>query len=273
MKILILYFSATGNTANIAKIIEEKFTEAGAEVNIINITSNTDRERRIDFQPYQAVVFGAPIHSSLAPRPVREWLRTLDGHGKKCAMFFTYGGFGVHPAHFSTRQILREQNFIVVSSAEFLGAHTFNLGGWRAMRGRPDPSDYDLAGEYAVRMYHRFSGEDAGIMGVLPESEYTDEQLDQRAESKFNIVTKIPTRDGEECRLCMRCEQLCPTGAMNAERGQAEAGKCIACFACVANCPDHALRVNDLSESWLPMLEKKKTDEEELKRQKSKIYL
>jgi hypothetical protein len=46
-------------------------------------------------------------------------------------MFFTYGGFGVHPTHYSTRQILKEQNFIVVSSAEFLGAHTFNLGGWR----------------------------------------------------------------------------------------------------------------------------------------------
>ena len=48
-------------------------------------------------------------------------------------MFFTYGGFGVHPAHHATREILEERHFRVVSSAEFLGAHTFNRAGWEAM--------------------------------------------------------------------------------------------------------------------------------------------
>ncbi|HSQ85629.1 MAG TPA: flavodoxin domain-containing protein [Desulfobacterales bacterium] len=129
MKVLILYFSATGNTAKIAKVIEEKFKEEGVRVTMSDITPLGERQRKIDFEPYQAVVFGAPVHSRRAPRAVRDWLRTLDGQGKKCSMFFTYGGFGVHPTHYSTRQILKEQNFIVVSSAEFLSAHTFNLGG------------------------------------------------------------------------------------------------------------------------------------------------
>jgi menaquinone-dependent protoporphyrinogen IX oxidase len=129
MKVLITYFSATGNTAKIAKVIEEKFKEKGASVTMADITSLRVRQRKIDFEPYQAVVFGAPIHARRAPRVFRDWLKTLDGQGKKSSMFFTYGGFGVHPTHYSTREILKEQNFIVVSSAEFLGAHTFNIGG------------------------------------------------------------------------------------------------------------------------------------------------
>jgi flavodoxin len=173
MKVLILYFSATENTAKIAKVIEEKFKEEGVRVIMSDITPYGARQKKIDFEPYQAVVFGAPIHSCRAPRVVRDWLRTLDGRtldgqGKKCSMFFTYGGFGVHPTHYSTRQILKEQNFIIVSSAEFLGAHTFNLGGWRALEDRPNELDFELAKDYVELTCKRFTGEDEKIMLSLP---------------------------------------------------------------------------------------------------------
>jgi ferredoxin/flavodoxin len=273
MRVLILYFSATGNTAKMVEVIKERFTELGAEVVEHDITSYSDRQKKINLEPYQAVVIGAPIHSWRAPRVMREWLRTLDGRGKKCSMFFTYGGFGVHPTHYTTRRILEEQNFIVVSSAEFLGVHTFNLGGWRAMGERPNASDFDVAKEYVTRTYMRFTGEDPQILGELEETGYTEEQLDQIETFRFNIVTKLPSRDGEECSMCMICEESCPTGAMNAEVGQAEQGKCIACLRCLANCPDDVLKVNDLSESWPFMLELHKTTEESIKGQKSKIYL
>ena len=37
MKVLILYFSATGNTAKIAKVIEEKYKEGGVKVTMSDI--------------------------------------------------------------------------------------------------------------------------------------------------------------------------------------------------------------------------------------------
>ena len=64
-----------------------------------------------------------------------------------------------------TRQILEEQNFIVVSSAEFLGAHTYNLGGHKAMEGHPDAIDLKMAKEFAQAAYKRFTGEDDGVLG------------------------------------------------------------------------------------------------------------
>jgi ferredoxin len=71
----------------------------------------------------------------------------------------------------------------------------------------------------------------------------------------------------------MICEESCPTGAMNAESGRADPGKCIVCLACIANCPDDSLKVNDLSQSWAFKLELEKTDEESIKGQRSRIYL
>ena len=273
MKVLILYFSATGNTARIAEIIKAQFKKEGVKVTMSDITPLRERQSKIDFEPYKAIVFGAPVHSRRAPRVMREWLRTLDGQGKKCSMFFTYGGFGVHPTHYSTRQILKDQNFIVVSSGEFLGAHTFNLGGWRALEDRPDELDFEMVKDFVGLTYKRFTGEDDRILGELEKTEYTEELLDSVETSRFKVLTQLPTRGGEECSMCLVCEELCPTGAMEAESGEADKKKCIACLACVSNCPEEVLKINDMSNSWSHKLDMEKITEESLNEQKSKIYL
>lgn len=273
MNVLLCYFSATGNTARIAGAIVEEFRRLGAEVEARDITPLPARSAKVDLEPYQAFVIGAPIHSWRAPRVVREWLRTLQGGGRKCSMFFTYGGFQVPPTHHSTKQILEEQGFAVVSSAEFLGPHTFNLGGWKAMVGRPDASDFEVAREYAGKTYARFTGVDTGTLGEMEKTQHTEEQLDSIETFRFTILTQLPSRRGEACSLCMVCEEACPTGAMNAETGEAEPGKCIACLACVAKCPEDALKINDMTPIWKSKLEMEKATEEGITRKKSRIYL
>lgn len=273
MKILMLYFSATGNTEKVARVIEKQFTAMGADVTLSDVTPHASRQTRMDLTPYDAVVFGSPIHSWRAPRVVRDWLRTLDGQGKKCGMFFTYGGFGVHPTHYSTRQILTEQNFLVVSSADFLGAHTFNLGGWKAMEDRPSGPDFETAKAYAEKTWKRFTGEDDGILGELEKTQHTEEHLDAIESFRFKVVTQLPTRNGDDCSMCMVCEESCPTGAMDAASGQADRENCIACLSCVANCPDNALQINDMAGSWAFKLDLENATEESIKGQKSRIYL
>jgi len=273
VKLLLCYFSATGNTAKVARAMGEEFRQLGVELEEKDITPQSERSKKIDLEPYQAFVIGAPIFSWRAPRVVREWLRTLNGRGKRCSMFFTYGGFQVPPTHASTKQILEEQGFVVVSSAEFLGAHTFNLGGWKAAEGRPDASDFEVAREYAKATHKRFIGEDSGTLGEMEKTLHTEEQLDSIETFRFNVLTQLPTRRGEACSLCMICEETCPTGAMNAETGEAESGKCIGCLACVAKCPEDALKINDMSDNWAFKLEMEKVTEESIKEKKSKIYL
>jgi ferredoxin/flavodoxin len=273
MKILMVYFSATGNTAKIGRVISERLCELGAEVDERDITSLGDRKESIDMEPYDAVVFGQPVHSLRTPRVVRDWMRTLRGGGKKSAMFFTYGGFKVHPCHESTRQILAEQGFAVVSSAEFLGAHTFNLGGWKAMVGRPDASDFQVAETYAGKMYDRFTGKDPGILNELEKTDFTEEQLDSFELMRFKVLEQLPTRYGEDCSMCMLCEETCPTGAISAETGETEKAACIACLRCINDCPENVLKINDTSAIWNKKLEMDQTTAEELNQKKSKMYL
>jgi flavodoxin len=44
MHVLIAYFSATGNTAKMAKVIEERFAEMGAKVTMSDVTAYKHRQ-------------------------------------------------------------------------------------------------------------------------------------------------------------------------------------------------------------------------------------
>ena len=273
MRVLIGCFSATGNTARIGEAIAARFRELGAEAVLRDVTRPDSRPPGLPLGGFEAVLFGSPIHSMRAPRVFREWLATLEGEGRKCATFFTYGGFLVHPTHHHTREILTGRGFEFVASAEFLGAHTYNLGGWEAMVGRPDSSDLELAREYASALYDRFNGSDPDVVGELDQGPHTLEFLDDIESFRFKLVHKLPTRDGAECRMCLLCETECPTGAMDAAEGKADRERCIVCLRCLKYCPDNALGINDLSRTFQGRLEKSGETVETFQRKKGRLYL
>jgi menaquinone-dependent protoporphyrinogen IX oxidase len=63
MKVLLCHFSATGNTAKVAGVIGDAFKQLGVEVEEKDITPQSERSKKIDLEPYQAFVIGAPIFS------------------------------------------------------------------------------------------------------------------------------------------------------------------------------------------------------------------
>ena len=203
----------------------------------------------------------------------RQWLDKLDGAGKKCSVFFTYGGFGKDPAHYYIKDLLEKRGFTLVSTAEFLGAHTFNRCGWQAAEHRPNLSDFKTAEEFADQTLKRLTGQDKTLLPDFQLPMYSSEQLDQAENFRFKLITKLPTRDAENCSMCMLCEQLCPTRAMDATAGTADRAVCIACFRCIANCPDNVLHTNDISDTWKNKLQMHNTTKEEIEQMESKIYL
>ncbi|MCT4605694.1 MAG: EFR1 family ferrodoxin [Marinisporobacter sp.] len=272
MNILMAFFSATGNTKKLADVIKNKLEDCGILVTIRDITSYSSRVEKLSVDEYDAVIFGFPIYSMRAPRVCREWLATLDGKGKKSSVFFTYGGFGKDPAHYFIKKLLEKQNFKLVSTAEFLGAHTFNRSGWKAVADRPNESDFEVAQDYVARTVTRFSGDDSKEVGEFKKPMYDESQFDQAEKYRFGLISQLPTRDSTDCCMCGICEKLCPVNAMDAKTGIAN-DSCIACFRCIANCPDNVLHTNDISNSWDKKLELHKMTAEEVESLQSRIYL
>lgn len=272
-EIALIYFSATGNTKRMADTVENYLKDHDISVTKIDITSHESRKEQISLSKYDAVIFGFPIYSLRAPRVCRQWLEKLDGNGKKCSVFFTFGGFGKAPAHYYMNELLEKRSFTLVSTAEFLGVHTFNRCGWQAAEGRPNESDFKAAEEYTHKTLKRFMGEDTNIISDFNKPMYLPDQLDMAEKFRFKLITQLPTRDAQNCSMCMLCEKLCPTNAMDAEKGIADPASCIACFRCIANCPDNVLHTNDISGTWENKLKMHNTTKEEIDKIESKIYL
>ncbi len=270
MKVLVAYFSASGATARLAEVISGAMSEQGPEVETMDITP-FDARQRFSLQGFDAVVFGFPVYANRAPRVMREWLSTLDGEGRRCATFFTYGGIEVHPAHLSTREILESRGFKLVSSAEFLARHTFNIAGWEALEDRPDRSDFDVAKEFAEKNLERLKETDPPVPGEFPAGK-DYETLDQTEAGMKLVVKQFPSRQGEDCSMCMECEEQCPTRAICAETGEADTDKCILCLRCVYICPDEVLSVSDMSPLFHAVLSKNNESKESLSRKESRTY-
>jgi flavodoxin/ferredoxin len=272
-EVAIIFFSATGNTKKIADVIQKYLTDHDVSVTEIDITSFASRKEAVSLDKYDAVMFGFPIYSLRAPRVCRQWLEKLDGKGKKCSVFFTFGGFGKDPAHYYIQELLEKRNFTLVSTGEFLGVHTFNRSGWQAAQGRPNQSDFKIAKEYTHKTLQRFTGEAPDKVGEFSKPIYTSEQLDQAEKFRFQLITQLPTRGANNCSMCLLCENLCPTNAMDAVKGIADPMSCIACFRCVANCPDEVLDTNDISVTWENKLKMHHTTKDEIDQMESKIFL
>ena len=273
MKIGIVYFSATGNTKAYAKIIGEEMEKLGVHTFLLDITTPKVRDNLLNFDDFEAVLFGFPIYSFRAPRIIRDWLSKLSVNQKKCAMFFTYGGASPGVAHVSTKQILESRGFKVIASAEFLGAHSFNCAkGWDILPDRPNQADFDMTRQYAFQLIEKLRMKDPSDL-VLGSSTMTMKLLDQIEAYPFIIITQLPTRNGQECSMCLTCETQCPSGAFNATLGEADPNKCILCMRCITTCPDNILQINELTEACHKLRKRQKLTDNVLSQRESKFFM
>jgi ferredoxin len=272
MQIGIIYFSPTCNTYIIANHIVKTLEEISEDSEIItkNITLRQDR-KKFDFSKYDLIFFGFPVYGWRAPGIIRNWIKTLNGHNKYVSTFFTYGGINPGFVHSNTKNLLEKQDFRVISSAEFVASHSFNLVGWDILKNRPNNKDLELAQEYSKLTVLKFLEASNEILDFrtksIPESTF--------AKIENNIIKFIepPLIEGKKCSNCLKCELECPSGAIELKRGYVDSEKCIRCFRCVKICPKGKINGKDMSKYQKIILKLEKINMDVINNQKSKIFI
>ena len=169
MKILNLYFTATGNTTKVAEKIDAALRESGHEVETRKVTANLE----VDVLAYDYVFLGSGVYEWLPGQPVINFVKNLrrkyadDGEikpsspklpGKKTVIYCTYGGAhtGVNEAIPATKymgQIFEHLGFEIAAEWHFIGEYhgrfePMSTGGRLGdIRGRPNEADLREVGE------------------------------------------------------------------------------------------------------------------------------
>lgn len=101
VKIGVIVYSQTGNTLQVAQMLQEKLKEQGNEAKIEKVEiagETTPRAKEVNFQnvpdpsAYDALIFGAPVHAFSLAAPMKLYLEQMDSlNNKKIALFVTKG--------------------------------------------------------------------------------------------------------------------------------------------------------------------------------------
>ena len=246
-RIALVYFSATNVTQTYSQAIQDELQRKGCDVQAFNVTTPACRNKPLSLDGCDGVIFGFPVFANFAPSVINEWLSGLNGQGKNCATFFTYGGRTTGYAHFHTSVLLKQAGFRLLLTAEFPGRHSFNVGGWRILPDRPDEEDFSVAREFAVQAINRFALDKAPVLQLQKPFGYPQvvAELEKTPKPKERRWTN-PLRLAQDCSMCLNCETECPAGAFDAGSGLSDPGTCIACMHCVYICPDNVIHVPDM---------------------------
>lgn len=272
IRIAIVYFSATDVTHTYVQTIQDGLLNRGCSVQAFNVTAYSSRRSPPALDDFDGVIFGFPVFSDFAPSVINEWLPTLNGNGKKCAMFFTYGGRSTGYAHFHTGLLLEQAGFRVLFSAEFLGRHSFNVGGWRILPERPNAQDLAVARGYAVLAAECFSQGATPILRLQKPSGYN--QVIAALANSPEVTQrswKNPVRIAQDCSMCRDCETRCPARAFDADTGLSNPTTCIGCMHCVHICPDKVIKVDDMKAVYGAFLSNWHLTEEMMNAKQSRI--
>ena len=241
MKVLLVDFSGTGHTALCGNYIGEAFSELGHEVT--HFTYKADQEMNIDYNDFDLIGFGYPIHAFNVPEAFNKYIKGLPTLKEK-KKYFIYKVSGEpfclnNASSYHIYKKLKKKNFDLYAEKHFL---------------MPYNIIFRYRDSIAKQMYLYLKPlSKAFVLGMLNDEPerikygfgYKIVSFLLRIEwiaPKFNSPF-IGIKE-KKCINCHKCINDCPTNAVFINKKgkiKVKASKCAMCMKCAMYCPTDAI--------------------------------
>lgn len=250
--ISIVYFSPTGGTERVAKLMVDGF--GGANVSTLDMT--VENQDYLALSENDLCVFCVPVYGGRVPSPVAERLSRVSGNGTAAALVAVFGNRAVDDALIELRDLTRARGFKTIAAAEFVAPHSLNTS---FGSGRPDASDIGILNEFCRKIIEKAEADDLREINVPGSSNY-------RAYDGVPVKPAVSRR----CVHCCVCASNCPVGAIDFINPQlTDKSTCISCMRCVTICPSGARHIPLPAKAAVTVMLKKLCDT----RKEPKTYL
>ena len=238
MRVLLFFFSGTGNTYYVSKVIQENFLKESCECDLYAIEALVDVNDMIDQADLIGV--GYPIYGSMMPENVEAFIHRLKPMKKHAFVFCTqmmYSGDGANIA----AKILREKGLDVRWCAHFNMPN--NITDYKLFPNRK--INYDKIEKRVKKKAGKFVGailRDKRVrkgenvfslwLGLVQRAPF------RKVREKYKEALKVH----EACDLCGLCVRLCPSQNFVIDEDKLRMKHtCYLCYRCINHCPKNAL--------------------------------
>lgn len=246
-RVLVVYYSATGNTRKVVMGVGKRIAEAlGVPLEQRNYTLPASREKHYDFTKKDLIIFATPVYAGRVPNKLMPFVEAgFTGNGALAVPMVVFGNRSFDNGLIELRNLLEQNGFHTIAAAGVATSHVFSDA---ISPGRPDEADWEIL--------HRFADDVAGKVQDLtdipepievpgdnpPLTYYTPLGVDGKPAM---FLKAKPQTHADLCDGCGICVAACPMAAISKEDPTQVPGTCIKCQACVKKCPTKAKYFDD----------------------------
>ncbi|MCK4648478.1 EFR1 family ferrodoxin [bacterium] len=249
MKVVIVYFSQTGNTEKVVRAIAK-----GVENTDNTCSLTTLQEVTVEkLKNYDLIGIGTPVFYFQEPWNIRDFIKKLSFLKDKSSFIFcTHGGQDANTLPRMARG-LKEKGLLVLGGLSTKGYDSFQpYIEFDYSKGHPDEEDLKEAegfGQEMVKNYRLVKEENR--LDILPDFKFKFSPLHLTSLwlTKERVNRHLPKIevDKEKCIKCGKCAGICPSGIIELNPYPIRKEDCIRCYYCEKICSQGAIIVN-----WRP---------------------
>ena len=232
------YYTGTGGSEMVAKLLADKLKNDSQNVEINKIYRNNINDVQIIEYDYYILIF--PVHSFCAPRPIYEWVKHLSGNHCKTAIISVSGGGNIisnSACRCKTVKLLKKSGFNVIYEDMVRMPNNWMKAPkerkyTRILSNLPKRIDGIAQSVISEKRGKKIIYWIDYLISALGE-------LEKKGAHKFGNGIKV----WETCTGCGLCAKNCCSSNIQIVKSQIKFGnQCDMCLGCVYNCPKKALQ-------------------------------